>query len=108
MNSNCSAGTGAFLEEQVSRLNLKLEEYSDYAMRATRIPRIAGRCSVFAKTDITHHQQEGESVENILMGLAYALVKNFKGSIIKRQEIVKPVVFAGGVCFNQGIVTAHP
>jgi len=106
MNSNCSAGTGSFLEEQVSRLALKLEDYSDYAMRATGIPRIAGRCSVFAKTDITHHQQEGSSVENILMGLAYAVVKNFKGAIIKRQEIVKPVVFTGGVGFNKGIITA--
>ncbi|MDC7126295.1 MAG: acyl-CoA dehydratase activase [Spirochaetales bacterium] len=106
MNSNCSAGTGSFLEEQVSRLNLNLEDYSKYALEATAVPRIAGRCSVFAKTDITHHQQEGESVNNILMGLAYAVVKNYKGTIIKRRELVKPVVFAGGVGLNQGIITA--
>lgn len=50
MNSNCSAGTGgSFLEEQVSRLNLTIEDYASYAARATSIPRIAGRCSVFAK-----------------------------------------------------------
>jgi predicted CoA-substrate-specific enzyme activase len=106
MNSNCSAGTGSFLEEQVSRLALNIEEYSSYAMRATTIPRIAGRCSVFAKTDITHHQQEGASVEDILMGLAYAVAKNFKGTIIQQQEIVRPVVFTGGVGFNLGIITA--
>ena len=106
MNSNCSAGTGSFLEEQISRLALQLEDYSEYAEKAKSIPRIAGRCSVFAKTDITHHQQEGVPVEDILLGLAYAVVKNFKGTIIKRQQIVKPVVFVGGVGFNHGIVSA--
>jgi len=58
MNPNCSAGTGSFLEEQMSRLGLRLEDYSLYSSKAKSIPRIAGRCSVFAKTDITHHQQE--------------------------------------------------
>lgn len=106
MNSNCSAGTGSFLEEQMSRLNLSLEDYSVYANRAKSIPRIAGRCSVFAKTDITHHQQEGVSVEDILLGLAYALIKNYKGAVIKRLPIEKPILFVGGVAHNQGIITA--
>ncbi len=106
MNSSCSAGTGSFLEEQVSRLNLKLEDYSAYSSKATSIPRIAARCSVFAKTDITHHQQEGVSVEDILLGLAYAVVRNYKISVVKRLPIKKPVLFVGGVAHNQGIITA--
>lgn len=76
INSNCAAGTGAFLEEQISRLNLQLEDYSTYAIKGKTIPRIAGRCSVFAKTDIIHHQQEGVPVEDILRGLAYSVVRN--------------------------------
>ena len=59
INSNCSAGTGSFLEEQAYRLKLKPEDFDIYAKKAGSIPRIAGRCSVFAKTDIIHHQQEG-------------------------------------------------
>jgi predicted CoA-substrate-specific enzyme activase len=106
MNSNCSAGTGSFLEEQMSRLNLRLEDYSVLASRAKSIPRIAGRCSVFAKTDITHHQQEGVPVEDILLGLAYAVVKNYKGAIMKRLPVKKPILFAGGVGHNQAIVMA--
>lgn len=106
MNSNCSAGTGSFLEEQMSRLNLNLEDYSVYASRAKSIPRIAGRCSVFAKTDITHYQQEGVSVEDILLGLAYALVRNYKVAVMKKLPIKKPILFAGGVAHNQGIITA--
>ncbi|MCP4118631.1 MAG: CoA protein activase [Desulfobacteraceae bacterium] len=106
MNSNCSAGTGSFLEEQISRLNLNLEDYSAHAARAGSIPRIAGRCSVFAKTDITHHQQEGTPVEDILLGLAYAVVRNFRVAVMKKRSMEKPVLFAGGVAHNQGIVTA--
>jgi len=106
MNSNCSAGTGSFLEEQVSRLNLNLEDYSVYAARAASIPRIAGRCSVFAKTDITHHQQEGTPVEDILLGLAYSVVKNYRVGVMRKFPMLKPVLFAGGVAHNQGIITA--
>ncbi len=106
MNSNCSAGTGSFLEEQISRLNLKLEDYSIYAGRAKSIPRIAGRCSVFAKTDITHHQQEGVAIEDILLGLAYAVIKNYKGAVMKKLPMKKPILFVGGVAHNQGIITA--
>ncbi|SFI09746.1 CoA-substrate-specific enzyme activase, putative [Tindallia magadiensis] len=106
INSNCSAGTGSFLEEQVSRLGMKLEDYAPMAEKATEIPRIAGRCSVFAKTDIIHHQQEGQSVNNILRGLAYALVKNYRANVIKKHPVQKPILVAGGVRKNQTILEA--
>ncbi len=106
MNANCSAGTGSFLEEQMSRLNMEIGNYSTCASKAKSIPRIAGRCSVFAKTDIIHHQQEGTPVEDILMGLAYALVKSYRGSVIRKLSMVKPVLFIGGVAHNEAIVTA--
>ena len=106
MNSNCSAGTGSFLEEQVSRLGLKLEDYSFFASRAKTIPRIAGRCSVFAKTDITHHQQEGVPVADILLGLAHAVVRNFRVAVMKKLSGTPPTVLAGGVARNQGVVSA--
>jgi predicted CoA-substrate-specific enzyme activase len=106
MNSNCSSGTGAFLEEQMSRLNLKLTDYSELVKKAKTIPRIAGRCSVFAKTDITHHQQEGVPAPDILLGLAYAFARNYKGTVMKKSAVKKPVLFSGGVAHNEGIVTA--
>lgn len=106
MNPNCSAGTGSFLEEQVSRLGLGIEDYSRYAERATSVPRIAGRCSVFAKTDITHHQQEGAAVEDILVGLAHATVRNYRTSVMRRLPRNKPVMLAGGVFRNKAILKA--
>ncbi|CCK78221.1 acyl-CoA dehydratase activase [Desulfobacula toluolica] len=106
MNANCSAGTGSFLEEQISRLNLNLEEYSAYTEKARSVPRIAGRCSVFAKTDIIHHQQGGVPVADILQGLAYAVVRNFRVSVMKQLPMECPILFTGGVANNRSIVRA--
>lgn len=105
-NSDCAAGTGSFLEEQASRLKIKIENYSHHAQKAKSVPRIAGRCSVFAKTDIIHHQQEGVSSEDILKGLAYAIVKNYKGAVIRRLPVEPPILFIGGVGNNQTIIDA--
>lgn len=105
-NSNCAAGTGSFIEQQMLRLNLPLEKFSDIAQKADTVPRIAGRCSVFAKTDIIHHQQEGVPIGDILLGLAYSVVRNYKGGVVKRQAVRKPVCLIGGVIANNSIVSA--
>ncbi len=106
VNGECAAGTGAFFEDQMYRLGLPLEAYSDYTDRAASVPRLAGRCSVFAKTDLIHRQQEGVSAEDILLGLAYAVVRNFKTSVVRKLPVRKPVVLSGGVVKNRGVVRA--
>lgn len=106
MNSSCSAGTGSFFEDQMTRLGTTLEQYSSYVEKARSVPRIAGRCTVFAKTDIIHRQQEGATTPDILSGLAHAMVRNFKGTIIRNLPVHKPVVLSGGVVLNSGVVTA--
>lgn len=106
LNAQCAAGTGAFLEEQVSRLGIPLEDYSRHAAGAVQVPAIAGRCSVFAKTDIVHHQQEGVPVADILQGLAYALVKNYRANVVKKHPLKTPILFTGGVACHQAIVKA--
>ena len=106
VNGECAAGTGAFFEDQMYRLGLPLESYSDYTDRATSVPRLAGRCSVFAKTDLIHRQQEGVSAEDILLGLAYAVVRNFKTSVVRKHPVRKPVLLSGGVVKNRGVIRA--
>ncbi len=106
INSNCASGTGAFLEEQVSRLGLPIEDFSLRARQASNIPRIAGRCSVFAKTDVTHHQQEGVPVADILLGLAHAVVRNYRGAVMRKLPLRRPILFAGGVSRNEAILGA--
>ena len=106
MNTSCAAGTGSFLEEQASRLSIDIKDISSYIDKATEIPRIAGRCSVFSKTDMIHHMQDGVKVENILQGLCYALVRNYKANVIQKNNINKPIMLSGGVINNKGVVKA--
>ena len=106
MNSSCAAGTGSFLEEQASRLFVDIQNISSYIDKATKIPRIAGRCSVFSKTDMIHHQQDGTKIEDILLGLCYALVRNYKANVVQKNIITPPVILTGGVINNSGVLRA--
>src|SRR4030043_974573 len=106
MNSVCAAGTGSFLDQQAERLRLKIEEFSELALKSRKPPRIAGRCSVFAKSDMIHLQQIATPVEDIVAGLCFAVARNFKGSISRGRKITPPVSFQGGVASNKGMVRA--
>lgn len=106
VNESCAAGTGSFFEDQMQRLGLPLEEYSQLVAKAASIPRLSGRCAVFAKTDIIHRQQEGVPVEDILLGLCYALVKSYKATIVRSLPVRPPLLLAGGVVRNEGVLRA--
>jgi len=106
MNAICAAGTGSFLDQQASRLDLSIEEFGRLALKSTRPPRIAGRCSVFAKTDMIHLQQQGTPDYDIIAGLCFAMARNFKSTVGMGKEFVKPIAFQGGVAANVGMVRA--
>jgi len=103
----CAAGTGSFLDQQAARIGIKIEgEFGELAVQSKNPPHIAGRCSVFAKSDMIHHQQRGVPVGDIIAGLCYAVARNFKGSIVKSKNIEPPVAFVGGVGSNPGVIKA--
>ncbi|MCX7794358.1 MAG: acyl-CoA dehydratase activase [Thermodesulfovibrionales bacterium] len=106
MNSICAAGTGSFIEQQAERLRLTIEEFSEIAAKARKPSRIAGRCSVFAKSDMIHLQQIATPLEDIVAGLCFAVARNFKGTIARASELIQPVAFHGGVALNRGVVRA--
>lgn len=106
MNTVCAAGTGSFLDRQASRLEIPIEEFGSYALRSKMPVRIAGRCAVFAESDMIHKQQTGHSVEDIINGLCEALVRNYLNNLAKGKNIEEPIVFQGGVAANVGIVAA--
>lgn len=105
-NGHCAGGTGSFFEDQMSRLGLSIEDYSELVEQATSVPRLSGRCAVFAKTDIIHRQQEGVRTPDILLGLCYAMIKNYKATIVRDLLVDKPVAFCGGVTKNRGVIRA--
>jgi predicted CoA-substrate-specific enzyme activase len=106
MNTVCAAGTGSFLDHQAARLNIPIEEFGDLALKSKAPVRIAGRCSVFAESDMIHKQQMGHTFPDIIAGLCDALVRNYLNNVGKGKEILSPVVFQGGVAANVGIRAA--
>ena len=106
MNTVCAAGTGSFLDHQALRLDMSIEEFSQRAMNSSIPVRIAGRCTVFAESDMIHKQQMGHRTEDILYGLCQALVRNYINNVGLGKNIQPPIVFQGGVASNQAIVKA--
>lgn len=103
MNTVCAAGTGSFLDQQANRLEIPIEEFGDLALKSNNSVAIAGRCTVFAESDMIHKQQLGHTVEDIIRGLSEALVRNYLNNVGKGKEITGPIMFQGGVAANLGI-----
>ncbi len=106
MNSICAAGTGSFLDHQATRLGIPIEEFGSYAIKSENPVSIAGRCTVFAESDMIHKQNAGYSKEDIIAGLCDSLVRNYMNNIAKGKDLEEPIVFQGGVSYNKGIVEA--
>jgi predicted CoA-substrate-specific enzyme activase len=105
-NGDCAAGTGSFMDQQASRLLYEIEDVGDIVLAAGKAASIAGRCSVFAKSDMIHAQQKGYQPPEVLKGLCNAVVRNYRGTITKGKDITGRVAFIGGVAANKGAVTA--
>ncbi|QAA33383.1 acyl-CoA dehydratase activase [Clostridium manihotivorum] len=106
MNTVCAAGTGSFLDRQAERLDIPIEEFGEYALKSTTPVRIAGRCAVFAESDMIHKQQLGYNESDIVRGLCDALVRNYLNNIGKGKDIESKVFFQGGVAANKGMKKA--
>jgi predicted CoA-substrate-specific enzyme activase len=105
-SGECAAGTGSFIDQQATRLRYQVEEIGAIVAQAKTAARIAGRCSVFAKSDMIHAQQKGYGTGEVLKGLCEAVARNFKSNIVKGKKIVPPVLFLGGVSQNSGVAEA--
>ena len=106
MNTVCAAGTGSFLDQQAARLGIPIENFGSLALKSQQPVRIAGRCTVFAESDMIHKQQMGHKIEDIIAGLCEALVRNYLNNVAKGKEILSPIVFQGGVAANAGMKAA--
>jgi predicted CoA-substrate-specific enzyme activase len=104
-NPLCAAGTGRFLEQQAYRLGISIDEFAGLALKCEGpAPRIAARCSVFAKTDLIHLQQKGVTVEPMLYALCESVAR-MVGSF-KKGPFATPVFAVGGVAANGAIIKA--
>jgi len=102
-NPLCAAGTGRVLEQQAYRLGISLEDLSRLALEFEgSTPRIAARCSVFAKTDLIHLQQKGVPLGAMLYALCGSVSRMVAS--LKKGIFEEPIYFVGGVAANNAIL----
>jgi predicted CoA-substrate-specific enzyme activase len=101
-NPLCAAGTGRFLEQQAYRIGISMEDFASLALKFKgTAPRIAARCSVFAKTDLIHLQQKGVPLDAMLYALCESVARMVAS--LKKGIFQEPVYFVGGVAANPAV-----
>jgi predicted CoA-substrate-specific enzyme activase len=103
-NGDCAAGTGAFLDQQATRLKYAVEDIGRIVETAERAAQIAGRCSVFATSDMIHAQQKAFTPPEVLRGLCNAVATNYKSAVVKGRSPQPPIALVGGVSANSAVV----
>lgn len=103
MNSICSAGTGEFLKQLADEAAIEVSQFGSLALRAARPAQIDSTCTVFARRDFRHLTQKGVPLEDRLMGVCHSLVRNFLRNVVPEGAVRGPVLFQGGVAYNQGV-----
>ena len=104
-NPLCAAGTGRFIEQQAYRLGISLEDFSRIALEHTgSAPRIAARCSVFAKSDLIHLQQKGVALPTMLYALCQSVARMV--TALNLGTFDEPVYLSGGLANSPALIRA--
>jgi|GEM_PF-102083 len=103
MNSICSAGTGEFLKQLADEAGIDVAEFGPLALRSTAPAAIDSTCTVFARRDFRHLTQKGVPLEDRLMGVCEAMTRNFIRTVAPEGSLRGPVLFQGGVAYNDGV-----
>ncbi len=93
MNRKCAAGTGAFLEEMSSRLDIPLGEMNNLASQATEMIKLGSYCTVFSATEVLENIRHGKPVADIIKGIFYSMIQR----VLEMDALTEKVVLSGGV-----------
>ncbi|MGN0487966.1 MAG: acyl-CoA dehydratase activase-related protein [Ruminococcus sp.] len=96
MNGTCAGGTGAFIDQMATLLNVPLEEIDDLAKQHEKTYTIASRCGVFAKTDIQPLLNQGARKADIAQSIFNAVVSQTVAGLAQGREIEGKIVYLGG------------
>ena len=99
MNGQCAGGTGAFIDQMATLLNISLPEMDEMALKAEKAYPIASRCGVFAKSDIQAILNQGAKKEDIALSIFYAVADQTIAGLAQGREIKGDVLFLGGPLF---------
>ncbi len=94
-NDKCSSGTGENSQRMSGRFGLKIEEADRLALQAGNSIPITARCSVFAKSEMTHYANQGKEISDLFNGFFASMARNTR-ALVSRNEVEGPVYLIGG------------
>ena len=104
MNGTCAGGTGAFIDQMASLLNVTPDELDEMSLKCEKVYPIASRCGVFAKTDIQPLINQGVSKNDIAASIYMAVVNQTITGLAQGRKIKGKVMFLGGpLYYNKGL-----
>ena len=107
MNKVCAAGTGSFLHELAAKLGVDIVgEFETVALASPAPVQLAERCTVFMESDLVSALQRGAPRDDLIAGLALAVVRNYLNRVVGRRAIGRRVMFLGGPSLNRAVVAA--
>ncbi|MCX7656153.1 MAG: acyl-CoA dehydratase activase-related protein, partial [Treponemataceae bacterium] len=105
MNTVCAAGTGSFIEEQANKLGVPIRDYADRAF-GHPAPATSDRCTVFMERDLNNYQNEGYTVEELLVATLFSVCDNYLSKVAMEGSIGNHIVFQGATAKNKTLVAA--
>lgn len=99
MNGNCAGGTGAFIDQMASLLNVSVKKLDDLAQNHNNIYPVSSRCGVFCKTDIQNLLSKKISREDVAASIFHAVALQTATTLLRGSEVKKKVIFSGGPLF---------
>lgn len=96
MNGSCAGGTGAFIDQMATLLNVSADDMDAMSLRSSRLYPIASRCGVFAKTDIQPLLNQGAAKEDVAASIYQAVVNQTIAGLAQGKRICGKVLFLGG------------
>ncbi|RAX54432.1 2-hydroxyglutaryl-CoA dehydratase [Helicobacter sp. 16-1353] len=99
MNGSCAGGTGSFIDQMITLLNVTPEEFDDLSLNHSKIYPVASRCGVFAKTDVQPLLNQGIKKEDISASIFQAVVEQTISGLAQGRKIEGKILFLGGPLF---------
>ena len=96
MNGSCAGGTGAFIDQMATLMNVTVDELDRLSLKHEKIYPIASRCGVFAKTDIQPILNQGGRKEDVAASIFQAVVDQTVAGLTQGRELKGKIVFLGG------------
>ncbi|WP_165026361.1 acyl-CoA dehydratase activase [Dysgonomonas sp. ZJ279] len=96
MNGSCAGGTGAFIDQMASLMNISINELGEKALTFDKIYPIASRCGVFAKTDVQNLISRNIPVSDISASILHAVALQSVTTLARGCEITPKILCIGG------------